>query len=140
MIKISVIWLVLPNGNVVLQRRDEKTDVSPGLLSLFGGHVEAGETPEEAMYRELSEETSLDVPSLSISSAGSAELPHPNDPAMTRTMYFYKAAIDSDDFDVFEGEGSETYSITELKGRQDLGSSVVYAINHLKDLRLGDLA
>lgn len=136
MIKISVIWLVLPNGKVVLQRRDKKTNISPGLLGLFGGHVEDGETPEEALNRELSEETSLDVPSLNISKVASVELPHPNDPATMRTLYIYRAAIDSDDFDVFEGEGSETYSITELKVRQDLASSVVYIVSHLEDLNL----
>jgi 8-oxo-dGTP pyrophosphatase MutT (NUDIX family) len=134
MIEISVIWLVLPNGDLVLQRRDKKTNVSPGLLGLFGGHVEAGETPEAAIKRELSEETSLNIPDLNISWVASVELPHPNDPAVMRKLHIYRAPVDSDDFDVFEGECSETYSIAELKDRQDLASSVTYVINHLEEL------
>jgi len=130
MIKVSRIWLTLPNGNVIVQRRDKRTDVSPGLLGLFGGHVEAGETPEEAINRELSEETSLDISNLDIRWVANVELPHPNDPVIMRTF------IDSDDFDVFEGEGAETYSIIELKNRQDLASSVVYVISHFEDLSL----
>jgi 8-oxo-dGTP pyrophosphatase MutT (NUDIX family) len=140
MIEVSVIWLVLPSGDVVLQRRDKKTNVSPGLLGLFGGHIEAGETPEVAIKRELSEETSLSIPDLNISWVASAELPHPNDSTVMRRLHFYRALIDSDDFNVFEGEGSETYSVAELKGRQDLASSVAYVINHMEELGLSRLA
>lgn len=133
MIEVSVIWLTLPNGNVVLQRRDKKTNVSPGLLGLFGGHIEAGETPNAAIRRELSEETSLNISDLNISWVASVELPHPNDAAVMRKLHIYRAAIDSDDFDVFEGECSETYSIADLKDRQDLASSVMYVMDHLED-------
>lgn len=136
MIEVSVVWLILPSGDVVFQRRDKKTNVSPGLLGLFGGHIEAGETPEVAIKRELSEETSLNISDLNISWVTSAELPYPNDPAVMRRLHIYKASIDSDDFDVFEGEGSETYSIAKLKGRQDLASSVMYVIDHLEELNL----
>jgi 8-oxo-dGTP pyrophosphatase MutT (NUDIX family) len=132
MIEVSVVWLTLSNGDVVLQRRDNKTTVSPGLLGLFGGHVETGETPEAAIRRELSEETSLEVSALDISYVMSAELPHPNDSTLMRRLYFYKAAIDSDDFDVFEGAGSETYSMTALKSCQDLASSAKYMLDHFE--------
>jgi 8-oxo-dGTP diphosphatase len=129
MIKVCLIWLVLPNGRVVLQRRDLRTNVSPGLLGLFGGHIEPGESPEAAIRRELSEETSLDVSKLAIEHIGDTELPHPNDRTIMRKLYFYKAAIDSDDFDVFEGAGAETYSVEELKKRRDLAPSAAYMID-----------
>ncbi len=134
MVEVSVIWLVLPSGDVVLQRRDKKTNVSPGLLGLFGGHIEAGETPEEAIKRELSEETSLDVSSLTIDYITNTELPHPNNPTTRRKIYFYKTTIDSDNFNVFEGAGSETYSIAELKRRKDIASSAEYFLANLLDL------
>lgn len=86
MIEVCVVWLTLPNGDVVLQRRDKKTNVSPGMLGLFGGHIEAGESPEEAMKRELAEETSLDVSRLTIDYVADAELPHPHDPTVIRIM------------------------------------------------------
>ncbi len=39
-----------------LQRRDGNAKLSPGFLGLFGGGMEEGETPEEAMLRETQEE------------------------------------------------------------------------------------
>lgn len=49
--------LVTEDGHYLLQRRDEKPDIwFPGYCSLFGGLIEEGESPEEALVRELSEE------------------------------------------------------------------------------------
>ena len=123
----------------MLQRRDKNTNVSPGLLGLFGGHIEVGETSEVAIKRELSEETSLNVSGLNIRWVASVELPHPNNPTVMRRLHIYRAAIDSDDFDVYEGERSETYSVAALKDRQDLASSVVYIIDHLEELNSNGL-
>lgn len=44
------------DGKILLQRRGPDCRSAPGALCLFGGHVEAGETPMEALVRELHEE------------------------------------------------------------------------------------
>ena len=50
-----------PSGQVLLQQRDEKPGLAfPGCWTLFGGRVEPGETPDEAMRRELVEELELE--------------------------------------------------------------------------------
>lgn len=41
---------------VYLQKRDMETEHYPGYLALFGGAIEPGETPEQAMRREIAEE------------------------------------------------------------------------------------
>jgi 8-oxo-dGTP pyrophosphatase MutT (NUDIX family) len=48
---------------LLLQRSDHKK-LWPGLYNAPGGHVEQGETPDEAAARELAEETGLRVESL----------------------------------------------------------------------------
>jgi 8-oxo-dGTP diphosphatase len=49
--------MVEKEGKWLLQLRDDLDwIVAPGCWGLFGGHIEPGETPEEALRRELQEE------------------------------------------------------------------------------------
>ena|SRR5439155_1861291 len=50
-------------GKILLQQRDDRPDLSfPGCWTTFGGAVEDGETPNEAIRRELLEEIELELP------------------------------------------------------------------------------
>jgi 8-oxo-dGTP pyrophosphatase MutT (NUDIX family) len=52
--------LVTAAGTYVLQRRDDRVGVDfPGFVGLFGGAIEEGERPEDALMRELHEELSF---------------------------------------------------------------------------------
>ena len=52
-----------PAGKILLQQRDDRPDLRyPGCWVTFGGHVEDGETPDEALRRELLEEIELELP------------------------------------------------------------------------------
>ena len=44
-------------GRVFVQRRSTTRRVLPGIWDIVGGHIEAGETLEEALAREIKEET-----------------------------------------------------------------------------------
>lgn len=50
-------------GKILLQLRDDRPDLkNPNCWTTFGGGVEKGETPDEAMRRELLEEIELELP------------------------------------------------------------------------------
>jgi len=51
--------LLLRQGSVLLARRSPHRKAYPGLWSFPGGHVEAGETLEQALTREASEEVNV---------------------------------------------------------------------------------
>ncbi|GAB5387653.1 MAG: hypothetical protein Alpg2KO_06210 [Alphaproteobacteria bacterium] len=49
------------SGRLLLQQRDPDWGASAGRLTLFGGHVEAGEPPLQGLCRELDEELGAQV-------------------------------------------------------------------------------
>jgi 8-oxo-dGTP diphosphatase len=58
--RVASAILVDRRGWLLLQERDEHAMVSPNQWGLVGGHLEPGESSEEAMHRELLEETGLE--------------------------------------------------------------------------------
>lgn len=65
--RVTSIVLVDARGWVLLQERDEHAPVAPNQWGLLGGHLEGEETHEQAIRRELLEETGLpDAPGLTV--------------------------------------------------------------------------
>jgi 8-oxo-dGTP diphosphatase len=57
-VAVALVW---QGGRLFLQRRDPHGAVLPGCWELPGGKVEPGESPGEALRRELKEEVGLDA-------------------------------------------------------------------------------
>ncbi len=125
--KVVIASMYLPDGRVVLQRRTLDAPINAGLLGHFGGHVETGETFDQAIRRELAEETSLPIDELAIKPLlyfvvdreGKLVEYHP-----------YEIMINDMSFDVYEGEKAEAYTVQEALERDDLTSSVKYMLQN----------
>ncbi|MEU4482655.1 NUDIX domain-containing protein [Micromonospora sp. NPDC023966] len=100
---VALVLLVDPSGAVLLQHRDEHAPVSPNQWSLPGGHLEPGETPEQAARRELLEGTGLTVGELHPLWTG----PRPYEEGFphTVTIHVFRGATDATQEDVVLGEG-----------------------------------
>jgi 8-oxo-dGTP diphosphatase len=60
--KIAAIILENDKGEFLLALRDNKPGIPfPDHWDLIGGHVEEGETPEEALVREVKEELDIEI-------------------------------------------------------------------------------
>ncbi len=59
----TVALIVLRGDEVLVERRGLHKETDPGIVVIPGGHVEEGETLEEACKRELKEELDLDCSS-----------------------------------------------------------------------------
>ncbi len=60
--EIAAIILENDAGEFLLYLRDNKPGIPfPGYWDLIGGHVEEGETPEEALVREVKEELDIEL-------------------------------------------------------------------------------
>jgi 8-oxo-dGTP diphosphatase len=58
----AVVLLEDARGRIAFQLRDDRPDVlCPGHWGLFGGWLEAGETPEQGIRREMDEELGLSL-------------------------------------------------------------------------------
>lgn len=53
--------IVDDHGRIFVQRRSPTRRLFPDAWDIAGGHVEPGESPEEALYREVREETGWSV-------------------------------------------------------------------------------
>src|SRR5690606_29065872 len=58
MIPVVAVALIAPDGRVLMQRRRHNRDFG-GLWEFPGGKIEAGESPESALLREISEELGI---------------------------------------------------------------------------------
>lgn len=54
-----IAFMLLQDGQVLAEKRQRTKRVVPGAIALPGGHIEAHESPEEALYREMQEEVGI---------------------------------------------------------------------------------
>ena len=61
MVETVLAYIEQNHQYLLLYRNKKKNDINEGKWIGVGGHLEKGETPEDALIREIKEETNLDV-------------------------------------------------------------------------------
>jgi mutator protein MutT len=56
-----VVGIILKNGRILAEKRKINKKVDPGIVGLLGGHVQQGETKEQALIREMKEELNINI-------------------------------------------------------------------------------
>lgn len=120
--------LVDSEGRVLLQERDEHPAIDPEKWGFVGGHVDDGESVEEAAYRELAEETGVTMPPGSLARWQEYAVFHPAY-ATTDRMTVYAAATSLADADIVLGEGRQIVFVDPDEAlRRDLSDSASTAL------------
>lgn len=83
--------IIIVDNKVLLLKRSMTKKVAPGAWCVPSGGIDAGETPEEAIIREVKEETNLDVESFEIIKT----YPRPAGGVFTGTFYQYRVTTTS---------------------------------------------
>ena len=129
--KIAAIILENEEGELLLYLRDNKPGIPfPQHWDLIGGHVEEGETPEEALRREVKEELNYDLKDYKffktyVCLEGDA---YPN----TKYIYYGKFNLPLEEITLYEGERAQYFKKEEI-------ASVKFA-NMLKEIVLEYIA
>jgi 8-oxo-dGTP diphosphatase len=73
-VKTTVGCLLIKDNKVLLEKRN--TSVEKGKWAIPGGHIDIGETAEEAIKREIKEETDLEIKNLKFLAYQDEFMPH----------------------------------------------------------------
>jgi 8-oxo-dGTP diphosphatase len=106
--QIAQVLLFDRDRKLLIYLRDDKPDIPfPNYWDFFGGHVEEGETPEEALVREVEEELAIDLTEWKFVRSYECV----DDDVYPNVKYIYRAQIDKRPAELVLSEGQRLTSI-----------------------------
>jgi uncharacterized protein (TIGR02246 family) len=108
-----MLLIVTEDGGLLLHHRDDKPEIpNPDCWAGFGGAVEDGETVEDAVLREVQEETGLQIADpIFLTEA----VDHEGD-GRTVSLFYLVGGVRPEDIDLQEGAGVGVHRIEDLPG------------------------
>ncbi len=104
------ICILYREGKFLMQLRDDiPTILYPGLWGFFGGHIEAGETPEVAVVREIAEEIDYALP------ASFRKFGIYADKRVCRNIFYAPLTVSIDQLNLLEGWDLRLLSLAEIE-------------------------
>jgi len=132
--KIAAIILENDRGELLFYLRDNKPGIPfPRHWDLFGGHVEEGETPEEALVREVKEEINYDLKDFTFfkkyeCSEGDA---YPN----IKYIFSGRINLQVDEITLLEGEKAGYFTEEEVSGIKFANILKMIVMDYIKSRR-----
>jgi ADP-ribose pyrophosphatase YjhB (NUDIX family) len=109
--RAAMLLIVTEDGGLLLHHRDDKPEIpNPGCWAGFGGAVEDGETVEDAVLREVREETGLQIADpIFLTEAVDNE-----GDGRTVSLFYIVGGVRPEDIDLQEGAGVGVHRIENL--------------------------
>ncbi len=99
------------NNKLLIYLRDDKPEIPfPNHWDLFGGQVEEGETPEEALIRELKEELNVDIADYQFYKAFES---NNESKANTKFVFVVRIKQSADELRLYEGQYLKAIELSE---------------------------
>lgn len=114
--RFGCVLLVDPRGWLLLQERDEHATIDPDRWGLCGGHLEDGEEFEPGTYRELAEETGVELAPGTLRLFRELPVFHVSAGTVDRVRVFW-AAADLTDADIDCREGRQIVFVDPARAR-----------------------
>jgi len=137
--RAAMLLIVTEDGGLLMHHRDDKPEIpNPDCWAGFGGAVEAGETVEEAVRREVREETGLRIADpIFLTEA----VDHEGD-GRAVSLFYIVGGVRPEDIDLQEGAGVVVHRVEDLPGlkitpfvRRAIYSHLLPAISELPGVR-----
>jgi 8-oxo-dGTP pyrophosphatase MutT (NUDIX family) len=112
-VRKAAMLLIVTDSGLLMHLRDDKPGIpNPGCWAGFGGAVEQGETVEQALHRELLEETGLEI---STATFLTCETDHEGD-GREVSLFYVVGDYRPEEIDLREGAGVAVHPIAALPG------------------------
>jgi len=112
-VREAAMLLIATDGGLLMHLRDDKPEIPhPGCWAGFGGAVEEGETVEQALRREVREETGLEI---SDATFLAREVDHEGD-GREVSLFYVTGDYRPEDISLQEGAGVAVHCLEDLPG------------------------